>query len=332
MKKFILRILLFIIPLSIYISFFVLTDPFNYFSFISMVSNKEKVRSYYRDPQMSMLGTMLWKLSEYNRSRCKNIILGDSRVTGISSDTLKQLTGLDYYNFGIPGGDCGTNISLFWYASKRVTLKKVYMAVSFHNYGVSWRRDLFAEGMEIRTKVYPLFTSSLFIRQSACIAKLALEKKQITWAHTDKMGTQIPPGKRSFNDRSPDLQKVWDLKVQEQKKTFDLYKYPDDYYQGLKKISAYCARNNIALVFVIIPNYREINDLAREAGLEEEMKRFKKDIRSLGETYDFDYLNDYTGNKDNYYDIEHFNWVIYDILYKEVWNHEKGIAMHTVPR
>ncbi|MEI7981073.1 MAG: hypothetical protein WCI71_05440 [Bacteroidota bacterium] len=332
MKKFFLRLSLFLIPLSIYLGFIILMDPFNYFHLISVVNNNKKVQAFNRDPQLSMMGTMLWKLSEYDRSRCENIILGDSRVNWISSDTLKKLTGLDYYNFGTPGGDCGTFISLFWYARERVKLKNVYIAVSFHNYGVSWRKDLYAEATEIRKKVYPFFISPLFIKQALWISKLAIKQKKISWAQTDKAGTQILQDKTTYNNRSTELQKVWERKVNEQTNTFRLYKYPDDYYQGLLNVSAYCTRNDINLVFLILPNYKEVHDLARQAGLESEMDRFKKDIRSLGETYDFDYSNEITNTQDYYYDILHFNWLIYSIINREIWNHEKGIAIHTFPQ
>jgi hypothetical protein len=332
MKKFLLRLALFILPIAIYAGCIILLDPFNYFYLVSVIHNRRKIETFYRDPQLSMLGTMLWKLSEYDRSRCENIILGDSRAKEINSDTLKKMTGQEFYNFGTPGGDCGTYTSLFWYCCERVKLRNVYIGVSFHNYGVSWRRDLFAEATFIRTKVYPFFTSPLLIRQAGWIAKIALKRKKVSWAYNDKMGTQIPQGRNSFITRSPAMQKAWDLKVIEQTNTFRLYKYPDDYYQGLKKISAYCLHHGINLVFIILPNYNEVNELAIGANLEGEMERFKSDIRSLGETYDFDYPNEITCNKDYYYDIQHFNWVVYDIICREVWKHEKGIALHSFPQ
>jgi hypothetical protein len=315
----------------IYIAWIVLIDPFNYFYLVSVAGNRKKIENYRFVPELSMLGTMVWKLSEYNRSRCKNIILGDSRVVGMSSDTIKKMTGLQFYNFGTPGGDCGTYINLFWYANERVRLKNVYIAVSFHNYGVSWRRDLFEEAMRIRHTVYPLFTEGPFIRQTAEITKAAIARHKIRIPRTDPMGTQIPHGKESFVERSPEMQQTWDSKVKEQQTTFKLYKYPNDYLNGLRHIALYCAQHNIRLVFFIPPNYREVHDLARAAYLEGAYNRFKQDIRSLGETYDFDYPSDITENKDYYYDIVHFNWVVYDILYREVWNHEKGIARHTFP-
>jgi hypothetical protein len=331
MKKFLIRFTVFLFPLFLYCGFIILMDPYNYFHILRVVGNRKKFELFHRDPQMSMLGTMIWKLSEYNRSRCENIILADSRGNGIYSDSLKRITGKDYYNFSTPGADCGTIINLFWYACERAELKNVYIAVSFHNYGVSWRRDLYAEASEILKNGYPFFINQSLVRQAAKVAEFAGKRRKISWPYTEKTGTQLPPYKESFGNRSPDQQNAWDAKVNEQTTTFSLYKYPGDYFLGLKTIAVYCRRHRINLVFMIFPNYKEVGDLAIKANLKNEMERFKKDIRSLGETYDFDYPNEITGNKDLYYDIVHFNWVVYSMLYREIWKHDKGIAIHTFP-
>jgi hypothetical protein len=284
-----------------------------------------------RDPELTMMGTMLWKLSEYDRSRCENVILGDSRAFWIQTDTLERITGQSYYNFGIPGANPDVLIHLFWHINQNVRLRNVYLTINFHDYGDTWRRDLLEEAKAKKESIYPFFTTPLLVKQAFHITSLGLKNKKITRCRSSKTGTQIPPGKESFAPRGPTFQEGWDWSVKIVTASLKRYVYPDDYYRRLKEVSKYCEKNNINLVFIIVPNQMEFHDLVRQADLESETERFKNDIRSLGETYDFDYKNDITSTKAYYSDLLHFSSYVYSVIYNEVWRHEKGVAIHTYP-
>jgi hypothetical protein len=331
MIRFFKRLSLFLIPVCIYVICIIIIDPFEYFHVVSIVPTRKKIRSFWNSPELSMMGTMIWKLSEYNRSRCDNVILGDSRSDRIQVDSLKQITGQDYYNFGTPGGDYAIYTSLFWRISGRVKLKNVYLGVSFHNYGDTYHRDLYGEAKYTIDHVYPFFTSPFLVNQAFDIAKLGFTRNRIKLCRQYKGQVQIPLDNDPFAARPPSFQKTWDRSVKIQSESYSRYRYPDDYYKRLKEVSEYCKDNNINLVFIIVPNYMECYDLAMQANLGQEMERFKADIRSLGETYDFDYPNELTRNKAYYSDIWHFSSYVYDVIYREVWGKEKGIAIHTYP-
>ena len=96
------------------------------------------------------------------------------------------------------------------------------------------------------------------------------------------------------------------------------YEYPSIYYEGLKEISNYCKENNIKLIFFVPPTHIEQQQSVINFDLAEEEIRFRGDINKLGVLYDFDYPNEITKNKDNFFDPLHPNDSIREIVTQEI--------------
>ena len=104
-----------------------------------------------------------------------------------------------------------------------------------------------------------------------------------------------------------------------EKSYYKKYRYPKKYFLQLKKISNYCEKKKIKLVFFIPPNHIDTYELINKNKLGLFEKQFKKDLSSLGTLYDFNIHSNITTNKDNYKDPFHLtNKEIYKIMCKEI--------------
>jgi hypothetical protein len=96
--------------------------------------------------------------------------------------------------------------------------------------------------------------------------------------------------------------------------------YPKRYHAELEKIARYAKANSIELAFVIFPTHVELQNRVRDFGLEGEYIRFKREVSALAPTYDYDYSNEMTSDKDNFLDPYHCRQECVDRIIREVWS------------
>jgi hypothetical protein len=78
---------------------------------------------------------------------------------------------------------------------------------------------------------------------------------------------------------------------------------------------------------VIFPTHVELQNRVRDFHLEKENEKFKSDLAQMAVTFDFDYDNEVTKNKENFSDPYHFVEAIGDTLIKEIWSGKPHSAM-----
>ncbi len=311
MRIFIKKILVFLIPVAIYVLLIVIIDPFAYFNIVPLIDDKVKIQSFFHSPKTSMLGNMLWKLNDFNHHPKQNLIIGDSRAFQIKPEQIKALTGEEFYNLAVPGSDCKTVIDLFWYAVDRVDVTKVYIALGFHNYSKNtYRESHFIVAQQKIRQVWPFFTETSMIKQVWYVARLQFKE----WMKNK----EIPPSKNKLGNKTKvsikakaRKQKKWDKSIAFLNRRFKYYTFPEDNIIELQKIANYCNENNIQLKFIIFPNNKDVHQLISKHQKTMEFERFKADICSVGDVIDFDYDNDFTQNYDNYDDPGHISHLMY---------------------
>ena len=331
MKSFLLKTLIFSFPVLIYCSLIVVSDPYNYFNLISITTDNIKKKNIKRSAKTTVLGNVLFKTHEFSMKPCPNIILGDSREFLLNSDTIGKLSGLKYFNFGIPGGNYKTICSLFWYSKSKIKLKNVYITIGLHNYVKDWGTDLYGEAMAMDKNIYPYFTAPLLVNEAFYHLKIFFINRIYTPLFSQKNKKQ---GNKKYKVifRKVISQKDWDQKKGDWKNNFvRWHTHPDDILDSLTKIAEYCKKNDIKLVFIMVPYQEDYHNLVKEAKLEEQMLRFKSDFCRLGEVFDFDYENEITQDRALFRDLFHANDSIYGIMCEEIWGGKKGIAKHYLP-
>lgn len=284
MKEFFKKLLLFILPFSLYIGLIVIADPYNYWNHCRVLPIETKLQV------SKKLNPRLWKVIQFNRAPEPNVLFGDSRVDIIDTDRILELTGQDYFNFAYPGGTLDEVITSFWFATEHIQLKNVIIGCNFNLYNKYNNKNL----------VKPALGSAGMVRyilNGANIKALAMSFYHIFTAKEVTIGNP-----------DMDIEAFWKEQIDGPAARFyKLYKYPDTYYMELKKITEYCRSNNINLTFFIAPTHTDLQAKIDEFSLTEESERFRSDLRSIGNVIDYDYNTWLTSHYENFSDPFHLN-------------------------
>lgn len=97
----------------------------------------------------------------------------------------------------------------------------------------------------------------------------------------------------------------------------DRYGYPATLYADLKRIKAYCDKNQIQLCFIVLPTHIDMQERISRFNLQGYHSRFYQDVKSLGKTYDFDYKNSVTSDRERFNDPYHLKST--DVVINDVW-------------
>lgn len=307
MKKQIIRILYFLIPVYLFVAAIFIIDPYEYFDVVHILSSEHKLEVLKRNDETSPRGSMLWKLLHFNRNPKKHIIIGDSQSLHIREDLVKELTGKDYFNFSIPGSSYKTIFSTFWHVVETEKPESIYFQLGFMNFNATRDYNLFHFGEDYIEQPYLYFTTKEIAIDSYYNIKYCLTG--------DKAMVQ-----KSFEYYNVELQTKASLRSL--KIFFNNYQYPDDYEQELIKIVDYCKTNNIDVNFIIFPVYKEVCKYISEQNLAEMNTRFKNLLKSLATTYDLETHSEYAKTRENFSDYFHPKTIIVDELAIQVWGAE----------
>jgi hypothetical protein len=283
MRKFLIRFFIYLIPLPVYLGFVLIVDPFNYAGRSHLISDDTKTEIAER------MNPYLWKLIEYKHDKSSRIILGDSRANKIQDYHVEEITGNDYYNLAYTGGTLADVIETFWIASKMVKLREVYLGISFNQYnGFETNNNVKQSSAILKNFFTYSFSKIVFTSSIKCVRKQFFTKNLTVGV--------------------PDMNKdeFWKYELDDVARRFyQKYKYPDGYHKDLIRIADYCRKNNIKLVFFIPPNHVDWQKRIADFNLEEQRQVFIRDIERMGILYNLDVVNDFTQNREKYFDPVH---------------------------
>lgn len=283
MLIFLKKLLIFISPFIILIALEVIIDPFNFFS-----NEKDKAQLELKNNLARKKNTYLYRLIEFERNPTRVIVLGDSRAQRLMPDFFEEVNGERVVNLAAGAGSVQDVIKIFWDLSKKNRLDTVYIGISIEGYSGTLLKDRVSQAIEVKNSA-PLYLMNRFtLENTMLILKARLLKQDVE--------TENPPFSR---------EEFWQYELREEDRYLRNYSYPVNYYKELKEISEFCVKNNIKLVFVISPTHTELQQKLDEYNLHKEYDRFKNDIKSFGDLYDFNWPNIITKNKDNFLDPLH---------------------------
>lgn len=277
------KFLIFSIPFMGILALEVIIDPFNFMSdeinknMVDLKRNISLKKNYY-----------LYSLIEYDRNPTSTIILGDSRDAAFSTLQFQELTNEKVTNLAGGGGSLKDVIEIFWCICKKHSLKKVYMGVSMLTYNGILLRDRVSESIRVRNSLPLYLVSRCTLESTMLILQSKFFKKEVD--------LEQPPFNR---------EEFWQYQLERSARYYSTYTYPQNYYNELKKISEYCHDHNICLVFCISPTHTDLQKKINEFRLNSECEKFKNDLISFGDVYDFDWDNPLTSNKNNFGDPFH---------------------------
>lgn len=297
MGKFFKKTTLFSIPFLIFIIGIVAIDPYNYFNYSRIISDEVKKSTSQK------LQYCLWKMIDFKRQPCPNILLGDSRPYAIKTGKIYEIAGQPWFNFAYGGGSLPEIIKTFWYAVKIADLKNVYIGLNFNLYNSFNCLDRVTEAKNIIHNPFLYFCNTLVVKASYyCLVEQLLHK-------------DAGIGKPAMEKEA-----FWRVQLGITTNNFyGRYQYPTRYFQELEKIAEYCSKNKINLIFIIFPTHIDLQKRVADYNLSQQEKQFKDNLAKLGIVYDFDYPNEITLKKYNFTDPYHCNSDISDQIVEEIW-------------
>lgn len=264
MKIFVKKLALFSILYVFWMLTICLVDPYNLVGF-QLIDRQVKRKIAYQ------LNYPLWKYIEFKHQPVTKIVIGDSRTDAIKSQMIHDLAGQTFYNFSFGGGTAPETIDTFWFAAANSDLKEVVIGMNFDRYIGNEKKNRCIESARVidNKLLY-------FLNPSVAESVFYILRDRLT-------GGQTVVGKPA-RDRADFWRHQLSTAVQQ---TFTKYRHPDEFYLELKNISQYCEANEICLKFLIMPIHMDLQNKILEFGLENELIRFKEDLKSLGTVYDF---------------------------------------------
>jgi hypothetical protein len=292
------KILIFITPFIILIALEIIIDPFNFFS-----AEKNKNLLELKNNLARKKNTYLYRLIEYERNPTATIVLGDSRAQRLNPEFFDEVNGEKIVNIAAGAGSLQDVIKIFWDLSQKKNniLKKVYIGIAIEGYSGTLLKDRVSSALEVKNSV-PLYLMNKFTLENTML----ILKSQLFNQHVE---VENPPFSREA---------FWQYELAQEERYLRNYTYPKNYYNELREISDYCLKNNIKLIFFISPTHTELQSKVNEFKLGKEYDKFKADVQSFGDLYDFNWPNVITENKNNFLDPLHAVDSVSRIMIKEM--------------
>jgi len=290
------KILIFVMPFIILIALEVFIDPFNYF-----FAEKNKSLIELKNNLARKKNTYLYRLIEYERNPTPVIVLGDSRAQRLNPEFFEEVNGEKIINLAAGAGSLQDVIKIFWDLSAKKTVKKIYIGISIEGYSGTLLKDRVSSAIEVKNSV-PLYLMNKYTLENTML----ILKARLFNQHVE---AGDPPFSRD---------EFWQYELAQEDRYLSNYTYPQNYYNDLKKISDYCLKNDIKLVFFISPTHTELLSKIGKYKLEQQYDRFKSDVASFGDLYDFNWPNAITENKNNFLDPLHAIDSVSRIMIKEM--------------
>lgn len=305
--KYLLKILVFSIPVMLMALFILVVDPYNYINYSSLIDDETKVKIFKRSDEVSPRGTLLWKALKYKRNPIKNVIIGDSQGTSIDEKLLKEITGNEYFNFCSPGSSYETMFDCFWYCAENCDLKSVSFQVGFMNFNSYRSYNLFGYAQDYFDKPYLYFSNK----------KIFFDSFYNTLYAATKNPDIVNKPKEFFQVDKQDSLSYSYLKM-----FFDNYSYPEEYIDELEAIYSFCKNNEIQLTFIILPVFEEVSEYIDKKGLHKEEVRFVNDLKSFGQVHDFSKDNEFAKERTNFHDFFHPTNSTLNQIIPKIWKRQ----------
>lgn len=291
--------IIFSLPLILWIIGLLIVDPYNYFN-SKIVESKTKDYLAYNE------NFILYDLIKYKQKPTSYILLGDSKIANLDTTVINKYSKKDFFNFGYGYGSLEEMIKSFWYVKDMYPLKEVYMGINFPTYSATSNRDRVTEAIELSENKISYILSSYVNTSAALYYKSAL----FSTDSSNEVGFLKPTVTK---------EEFWNQMMVSGDKFYKSFIYPTEYKKELDKISAFCSANKIRLVFIIPPTHTDLQSKVQKFKLDEMNTIFKNELKQLGDVYDFDYPNSLTSNKENFNDPFHANDSISTLLIQDVF-------------
>jgi hypothetical protein len=285
-RKFFLRLTLICAPFAFVFGVVVVVDPYNYFNWFHVVDDTVKRKNLNQDGRTMAFSNLMWKMKEYRRTPVPNVLIGDSRLSYFDLEHLAKVSGKQWYNLGVPGGNHRTAADVFGFVDSISPPKTVWLQVSFRNMAAGQDYDLYSEPFAVES------TPSLYVSNRRVLAATALALRA-TWS----------PESVNYDALSPDH---WNNVVDMETEATTNFIMDTSFYGRLETIAQHCRQRGTELVLIEWPAYNELHAIRSAAGLDPLHAQYRERLSSIATYIDLDRLgNPISADRNNYRDPLH---------------------------
>ena len=309
LKKLIIRLCIFIIPIVLYMVVLSTIDPFNYFSDSNIISEETEHKTSRK------LNSLLYNTISFKNHPTPNIIIGDSRIKRLPISAIKKITGDKYFILHSNAAKLNEIIDLFWISTKYSKLENVILGVNFNLFN----EYAFANRVN---EVEKIINNPLMYIFNGNVLEVTIK------AITHHLSAIDIPNisrnimlKKALNGKNFKDKKIWwEFNISTvAKNQYSKYKYPENLIDRLKDIDRYCKKNNINLKLLNVPHHQEYRQRVIDFKLTKEEVRYKEEIKNIGTVIDYDYSNSITNCRNCFTDPIHTNDSINLLIVKEIF-------------
>jgi hypothetical protein len=232
LKKLIIRLCIFIIPIVLYMVVLSTIDPFNYFSDSNIISEETEHKTSRK------LNSLLYNTISFKNHPTPNIIIGDSRIKRLPISAIKKITGDKYFILHSNAAKLNEIIDLFWISTKYSKLENVILGVNFNLFN----EYAFANRVN---EVEKIINNPLMYIFNGNVLEVTIK------AITHHLSAIDIPNisrniilKKALNGKSFKDKKIWwEFNISTvAKNQYSKYKYPENLIDRLKEIDRYCKK------------------------------------------------------------------------------------------
>lgn len=310
LKKIITKFSVFAMPILIWIGLLSIVDPFNYFQLNNFITIKSKEKT------AKKFNSLLYNTIAFKNNPSPNIIIGDSRIKRFPLESIKKLSGDDYFILHSNAAKLNEIIDLFWLTNKKIKLENVIIGINFNLY------NEFAYANRV-SEVEEMIQNPLLYIFNGNVIEMTFKAAIYHFSNV-----AIPDVKRNImlkkelNGKSYKDKKVWwDYNIKTvAKNQYSKYKYPKKIKERLNEVNKYCEDNDINLIFINVPHNVEFSNRKNDFNLSNAEAQYKKDISEFGTVIDYDFPNQITNCKKCFTDPIHTNDSINLLMVREIFS------------
>ena len=310
LKKIITKFSVFAMPILIWIGLLSIVDPFNYFQLNNFITIKSKEKT------AKKFNSLLYNTIAFKNNPSPNIIIGDSRIKRFPLESIKKLSGDDYFILHSNAAKLNEIIDLFWLTNKKIKLENVIIGINFNLY------NEFAYANRV-SEVEKMIQNPLLYIFNGNVMEMTFKAAIYHFSNV-----AIPDVKRNImlkkelNGKSyKDKKAWWDYNIKTvAKNQYSKYKYPKKIKERLNEVNKYCEDNDINLIFINVPHNVEFSNRKNDFNLSNAEAQYKKDISEFGTVIDYDFPNQITNCKKCFTDPIHTNDSINLLMVREVFS------------
>lgn len=250
------------------------------------------------------INTLFYVAIDCSRHPSENMLIGDSRTESLPADEIKKIGGIDYKKLVVKGAKLNEIFDLIYFANSKKKLKHLVVGINFNMFNKYEYDNRVTSIIEIIKN--PL---RYFFNRSVIDASYYVIKATVT-------------GKNINNKPKMSREDYWKYIIEKNSNTWlTKFKYPDNLYADLRKLDSFAFKNNIDLIFIVVPVHKDFHDKIVQFNLGTEELKFKQNLSLLNaKVVDYDFDNSIIDDKENFNDPFHYNKQIGKLMVDEIWS------------